>query len=647
MTPYRRVAPLAAALIVYFLLARQTAVAGYIWSNEAWFASPAFTLIHKGYLGTTIVESQGTWMEGIDRHTYWIPPLHSLLQALWYWLFGFGLLQLRYLSIVAGAVVLLSWYGIVSLLTGNRGIALLSIVIPATDARFLMFAALGRPDAACAAFGTLGWLAYLHLRERSLPQAVLAGSSLTAASCLVHPCGELYASGLLLLGLYFDRRRVGGRHFFLLTAPYAAAFSAWGLYIFQAPSQFAGQILGNIGGIGTEFTGVNRLAGVTSLPGALRALTGEYSLRYGVPFGRYATGAADRTQLFALLIYTLGVAGCLLTPGLRNHRGYRALLGLGLLEYLTLGFLDGFKSSGYLIHTLPLAGALLAIYVYFLFSQARRALLPVLAAALILFAAVQFTALGRSFSVTPERWDYKNALAFLRRSGSSSRIIAAGEFAFALGFDSGMVDDWRLGYFSGRRPPFIAANVIYSGWLQHSAGLDPAIHAYMLRLLRDEYRVAFRNSSYTIYQRIGTRQSMPFARPEFRPDDEVDLAARRIDRGRSPHLPFGPVCKYGWARCSRFDNLTIPPRRLRPARSPIPPPLFAEPRVYSATRPASAISSTGHAFKAAEEHEGRQQSDTQKGKKTGLGNARDARGYAGWRTVRYVQSHEEVEGIPG
>jgi hypothetical protein len=318
---------------------------------------------------------------------------------------------------------------------------------------------------------------------------------------MTHPCGELYASGLLLLILYFDRRRMGWRCFLLVLAPYAAAFSAWGFYILQAPSQFARQILGNIGGIGTEFTGVSRLAGMTSLPGALRGLKGEYSLRYGVPFGRYATSAAERTQLFALLIYTLGAVGCLLTPSLRRHRGYRALLAVGLLEYLTMALLDGFKSTGYLTHTLPFAGALLVIYVHFLFSRARHVRLSVLAVVLILFAAVQLTALVRSFSVVPERWDYENALAFLHRSGSPPGIIAAGEFAFALGFDSGMVDDWRLGYYSGRRPPFIAANVIYSGWLEHSATIDPEIHAYMLRVLRDEYRIAFHNSSYTIYKR--------------------------------------------------------------------------------------------------------------------------------------------------
>lgn len=502
MTRSRHGALLAAALIVYLLLAGRTAISGYIWDNEAWFASPAFTLLHKGYLGTTILASKGTWMEGVDRHTYWIPPLYPLLQALWYRLFGFGLLPLRWLSIMAGAVALLAWYGIVSLLSGNRGIALLSILIPATDARFLMFAALGRPDVTCAAFGTLGWLVYLHLREKSLPRAILAGNALAAASCLTHPCGELYASGLLLLTLYFDRRRIGWRNFGLVVVPYAAALSGWGLYIWKAPSQFARQILGNIGGIGTEFTGVNRLAGVLSLSGAFRSLKGEYSLRYGVPFGRYAMGA-DRLPLFSLLIYTLGVAGCLLTPSLRKHRGYRALMAVGLLEYVTMGIVDGFKSSGYLIHTLPLAGALLAIYLHFLFSRTRRFQRIVVTVVLILFAAVQVTALGRSFSGTAERWDYDNAVAFLRRSSAPPDIIAAGEFAFAFGFDSGIVDDWRLGYFSGQRPAFIAANVIYSGWLEHSATIDPPIHDYMLRLLHDQYRVAFHNSNYTIYQRTG------------------------------------------------------------------------------------------------------------------------------------------------
>src|SRR5215831_12002022 len=225
MTRFPQGTLIAAALTVYFILAGWTAFTSYIWDNEAWFASPAFTLIHKGYLGTAILESKGTWMEGIDRHTYWIPPLHPLLQALWYRMFGFGILQMRGLSMVAGAGVLLAWYGIALRLNGNRGIALATLIVPATDARFLMFAALGRPDALCAAFGALGWLVYLRLRESALGRAILLGNSMTAASCLTHPCGELYASGLVFLTLYFDWDRIGRREWWLGSIPYTVALS--------------------------------------------------------------------------------------------------------------------------------------------------------------------------------------------------------------------------------------------------------------------------------------------------------------------------------------------------------------------------------------------------------------------------------------
>jgi 4-amino-4-deoxy-L-arabinose transferase-like glycosyltransferase len=103
----RRLEVLALILAVYAGLAVATSLRVYIWENEAWFASPAVTLDQKGYLGTTILESKGTWMDGIERRTYWVPPVHLLVQAAWYQLFGFSLFSLRSISILAGAAALL------------------------------------------------------------------------------------------------------------------------------------------------------------------------------------------------------------------------------------------------------------------------------------------------------------------------------------------------------------------------------------------------------------------------------------------------------------------------------------------------------------------------------------------------------------
>ncbi len=470
----------------------------FIWTNEAWFASPGLTLAHKGFLGTTILASKGTWMEGIEQHTYWMPPVHLLTQAAWYKLFGFGLVALRSISIVSGAVALLAWYSALSTLTVNRGLALLTTGIVATDYHFLMYAALGRPDMLCAALGSTAFALYLHYRTRSLPKALLLAHGFAAASCLTHPCGVLYAAALVLLMLYFDRRQTGWRSIGLVAAPYLVALGAWGLYILQAPSQFVHQFTGNISGIASEFADVNRGSLMMS---PFRALKWEYFRRYAGNFGWNSTGFADRLPLYVLAVYTLAVAGCLLTKQLRNHPGCRVLLLVGAFEYLFMALFDGLKGSAYLVHTLPLCAAFLAFCIWFWIDKSRRitwAIAPIL----ILFVAVQLGTLVHDMIYSTERWDYQSAVSFIRQTRIPPQIIAGGEFAFEFGFESGMVDDPRLGYYTGQRPEFIAANPIDRGWIERSAVLYPEIHAYQVKLLANEYRVIFRNSHYTIYQRL-------------------------------------------------------------------------------------------------------------------------------------------------
>jgi len=456
-------------------------------------------MARHGYLGTTILESKGTWMDGIEQHTYWMPPVHLLLQALWYKLFGFGLLTLRSISLLAGTLALLAWYSVFGTLAGNRGIALIATGVLAIDSHFQMYGALGRPDMLCAALGSSGIAAFLHYREKSLRKALLLGHGFAAASCLTHPCGALYAVALMILMIYFEREQVGWRTIGWVAPAYLIALAAWGVYIAQAPAQFAHQFFGNISGIATEFTSASRGSLMTH---PLRALRAEYGLRYAGNFGRYETGLA-RLPLIALGVYTLAVFLCLVIRPLRNNRGCRALLLIGAFDYLFMAFFDGLKGSAYLVHTLPLCAAFLAFSLWFAATKARmRSARWVVFPMVVLFVGVELTTSARDIMDTPERWDYEAAVDFLHQHNVPANIVAGAEFAFAYGFDSGIIDDPRLGYYTGRRPEYIAANPIQRGWIQRSEELYPAIHAYQVRLLADEYRVVFHNSRYTIYQRI-------------------------------------------------------------------------------------------------------------------------------------------------
>ncbi len=176
--------------------------------DEGWFASPAFNLVSKGHMGTTVIEEANLKMTtGIHQYTYWVMPLHILAQAGWYEVFGSSLFSMRSLSILWGAVALLAWFFVAVKLGGDRRVALLALVFIALDFAFVRSAATGRMDMMCAALNAGAMAAYLVLRERNFRLAVLASHSLIVLSGLTHPNGLLGFLSLLFITLYFDRQQ--------------------------------------------------------------------------------------------------------------------------------------------------------------------------------------------------------------------------------------------------------------------------------------------------------------------------------------------------------------------------------------------------------------------------------------------------------
>src|SRR5277367_2540986 len=71
---------LIAILATWIGLAVSVAVSKAPWSNEGWCALPAVNRATQGYMGTTVLVSKGTWLVGVERHTYWMMPMHILAQ---------------------------------------------------------------------------------------------------------------------------------------------------------------------------------------------------------------------------------------------------------------------------------------------------------------------------------------------------------------------------------------------------------------------------------------------------------------------------------------------------------------------------------------------------------------------------------------
>src|SRR5713101_7551119 len=115
-----------AGLIGYFLLTTGSIFTRLPWVDEGIFASPAYNLVSKGYMGTTAMETAGTPWQGIERRTYWIVPLHVLAQAGWYELFGFGLFSMRTLSALWGLAALAALFTVALRLSRDRAVAALA-----------------------------------------------------------------------------------------------------------------------------------------------------------------------------------------------------------------------------------------------------------------------------------------------------------------------------------------------------------------------------------------------------------------------------------------------------------------------------------------------------------------------------------------
>ena len=465
------------------------------WSDEGWFANAPFTLITKGYLGTTALETANyAWLKGINRYTYWTVPLHLIVQAGAYKVFGFSLFTMRSISLFFGLVALVSWFVIVRKLSGSNEAGLLTVLFLAVDYNFVMASSFGRMDMMCAALGSAGLACYLALRQRNFPLSLFLSHCLIVASGLTHHFGILWLIASVFLVLYLDKNRLKLSYLGLVAIPYLVGALGWGLYILQSPGLFLSQFTGNA-------ASDNRLAALTSpFRTVLREITERYFVAFGL--GPHSVGHSGLIKLKAviLLVYVVAIIGFISTRELRKDRNARALLILTGIFFVVMSLWDGQKLTWYLIHIIPLFTALVALVLNNLRQRgpAMRVVfgLVVLGIAVFQIGAVLMRARSNSY-----RDSYLPAVAFLKsHMQPDSLIMGSAELGFGLNSFDQVIDDSRLGFASGKKPTFIVVEEVYTTEFEGLKTKYPQIYQFIGNRLSKEYELAYDQKFYQIYK---------------------------------------------------------------------------------------------------------------------------------------------------
>lgn len=479
-----------AAGVLSMALAAVAAYDRIPWSDEGWFSSASYNLARHGFFGTTVIEPSDMHLTRIDRRTYWVVPLYLLGQAAWLKLFPATFFVTRLFTLLWVPVALFSFYRFLWRVTLNARASALAACLLALSFIFIDNAGFARPDLMCCALGLSGLAAYVEWREEHFYRALIVSNTFIAASGLTHPNGVFHLLGLVVLVLYYDRRRLNVSAFGAAALPYVVLGAAWACYIFQDYPAFADQMRSN---------GTNGRWTATLNPVAI--LWDEIRLRYMFAFGLVTRGWALMKSL-ALLFYLAAIAGALFQPGFRSQRSTRLVLMLVVVYFAALSIFNQ-KLAYYLIHILPWYIALTALYVDWL-SEHFPAWRPALALAMIGLVSVEaggvlLKAHSRSQIIAQEQAAIDYARAHAR---PQDRIVATAALIYGFEFDPRLRDDPRLGTTSGKMPDIIIVEPLYrdlyDGWKARGDGGTRPIAERLAA-----YRLAFDNGACQVYLRPG------------------------------------------------------------------------------------------------------------------------------------------------
>jgi hypothetical protein len=184
---------------------------------------------------------------------------------------------------------------------------------------------------------------------------------------------------------------------------------------------------------------------------------------------------------------------------MRNHSGRRLILWIGVSFFVLPALLDETKMTYYLIHSVSPLCALLGIWLADIWTGGgmKRALSICLT---MLFVLMNVGWVAYNASRDARHREFADVvLAIRERAAPGDLIIGPPQLGFEFGFFDNVIDDSGLGYYSGKRPQFIAIDANgYAEAMPLYASKAPDLHQYVTQLLGQSTLIV-ENRLYKVY----------------------------------------------------------------------------------------------------------------------------------------------------
>jgi hypothetical protein len=251
--------------------------------------------------------------------------------------------------------------------------------------------------------------------------------------------------------------------------------------------------------MGSEENTGSRFVGLFSpIVGLKLELTQRYFANFG--FSRRDTSATHIKILF-LALYVCGVLGSLLVREIRRTANFKLLLGMTLVYFGGLTFIDSQKNYYYLVHIVPFYLTMCALFISWCWARpnwfGKTAALALSAIALVEIAGLAYRIRRNNY-----RNSFQPAVTFLKQNATAESSISANPgVAFGLGFPENVFHDPLFGYNTRRRWDYIIIDPETAYAIERGQARNPEAYDYVMRLLADEYSQIYNHRSYTIYSR--------------------------------------------------------------------------------------------------------------------------------------------------